>query len=90
MPGPVSQRVGEAVAEIKPGWMPSLSVSPPAANRTVGQVGIDRHDVHLGVAQEPVNNILPGRPQPSLDDDAQLDAYGGWHQPDEGFFKMGG
>ena len=36
------------------------------------------------------NNVLPGRPQPGLDDHAQLDATGGWHQPDEGIFKMGG
>ena len=70
--------------------MPPLSISPPAAHRTVGQVSIHGHNVHLGVAEEPVDNILPGRPQPSLDDDPQLDPYGRRHQPDEGIFKMGG
>ena len=90
MPGPVGERIGEAVAEIEPGWMPPLSIPPPAAHRTIGQVSIDGHDVHLCVAKEPVDNILPGRSQPSLDDNAQLDAYGGRHQPDEGIFKMGG
>ena len=68
--------------------MPPLSVSPPAAHRTVGQVSIHGHNVHLGIAQEPVDNILPGRPQPGLDDHAQLDAYGRRHQPDEGILKM--
>ena len=70
--------------------MPSLPVSPPAAHGTLGQVGIDGHDVHLGIAQEPAGNILPGRPEPNLDDDAQLDPYGGWHQPDKSIFKMSG
>ena len=46
--------------------MPPLSISP-AAHRTVGQVSIHGHNVHLGVAEEPVDNILPGRPEPSLD-----------------------
>ncbi len=69
--------------------MPSLSVSPPAAHRTVGQVRIDGNDIHLCVTQEPVGNVLPGRPQPSLDDDTQLDAYGSWHQPDDGILEMG-
>ncbi len=64
--------------------MPPLAISPPAAHRTVGQVRIDGHDVHLCVTKEPVDDVLPGRPQPSLDDDTQLDTYGGWHQPDEG------
>jgi hypothetical protein len=88
MPGPVGERVREAVAEIEPGRMPPLPISPPAAHRTVGQVRIDGHDIYLCVAKEPVDNVLAGRPQPSLDDDAQLDAYGGRHQPDERILKV--
>ena len=38
MPGPLSERVGEAVAEIEPGRMPSLAVTSPAADRALGQV----------------------------------------------------
>jgi hypothetical protein len=47
---------------------PPTADTPPVrgcqlvAYETVGQVGIDGHDVHPGVAQEPVNNVLPGRP----------------------------
>ncbi len=70
--------------------MPPLSVSPPAAHRTVGQVSIDGHNVDLRVAKKPVDNVLPGRPQPSLDHHAQLDTYGSRHQPDEGIFQMAG
>jgi hypothetical protein len=69
--------------------MPPLAVSPPAAHRTVGQVRVDGHDVDLCVTQEPVDDVLPGRPKPSLDDDAQLDADGGWHQPGKGVLKVG-
>ena len=61
MPGPLSERVRETVAEIEPGRMPSLAISPPAAHRTGGQVRIDGHDVDLGVTEEPVDNVLPGR-----------------------------
>ena len=68
--------------------MPPFPISPPAAHCTVGQVRIDGHDVHLCVTEEPVDDIMPGRPQPSLDDNAQLDTYGGWHQPDEGILKV--
>jgi hypothetical protein len=63
--------------------MASLAISSPAAHRTGSQVCIDGHDVDLRVTKEPVDNVLPGRPQPSLDDDAQLDAYSGRHQPGE-------
>ena len=69
--------------------MPPLPISPPAAHRTVGQIAIDGHDVHFRVTKEPVDDVLPGGPQPGLDYDAQLDAYGGRHQPDEGILKMG-
>jgi hypothetical protein len=47
-----------------------------------------RAHVYLCVAEEPVDEIVPGWPQPSLDGDAQLDAYGGRHQPDEGIFEV--
>jgi hypothetical protein len=50
---------------------------------------VNGHHVHLCVTKEPVDHVLPGRPQPSLNDDAQLDAYGGRHQPDEGILKVG-
>jgi nitroimidazol reductase NimA-like FMN-containing flavoprotein (pyridoxamine 5'-phosphate oxidase superfamily) len=60
--GPVGECVREAVAEIEPGRMPPLAVSPPAAHRTVGQVRVDGHDVHLRVTKEPIDNVLPGRP----------------------------
>ena len=69
--------------------MPPLAVSPPPAHRTVGQIRIDGHDVHLCVTKEPLDNVLPGRPQPGLDDDAQLDADGGRHQADKGLLKAG-
>jgi hypothetical protein len=68
--------------------MPPLAVSPPAAHRTGGQVRINRDDLDLCVTKKPVDNVLPGRPQPSLDNDAQLDADGGWHQPGEGILKV--
>ena len=68
--------------------MPPFPVSPPAAHGTVGQVRIDGHNVYLCVTEEPVDDIVPGRPQPSLDDAAQLDAYSGRHQPDEGILKV--
>jgi hypothetical protein len=68
--------------------MPPVAVSPPAAHGTLGQVRIDGHNVYLCVAEEPVDEIVPGWPQPSLDGDAQLDAYGGRHQPDEGIFEV--
>jgi ABC-type polysaccharide/polyol phosphate export permease len=32
---------------------------------------------------------MADRPQPSLDHDAQLDAYGGGHQPDQGIPEVG-
>jgi hypothetical protein len=70
--------------------MPSFAISPPAAHRTIGQVCIDGHDVNLCVTKKPVDDILPSGPQPGLDDDAQLDANGGWHQPGEGILKVGG
>jgi hypothetical protein len=56
--------------------MPPLSVS---AHRARGQVRIYRHDVDLRVPEEPVNDVLPRRPQPSLDDDAEFDADRGRH-----------
>jgi len=89
VPGPVGERVGEAVAEIEPGRMPPLAVSPPPAHRTVGQIRIDGHDVDLRVTKESLDNVLPGRPQPGLDDDTQLDSDGGRHQADKGILKAG-
>jgi hypothetical protein len=68
--GSLGERVTEAVAEIEPGRMPSLAVSPPAARRAGGQIHVYGHDVDLRVAKEPVDNVLPGGPQPGLDDDA--------------------
>ncbi len=67
--------------------MPPLAVSPPATHRTGGQVRINRDDVDLCVTKKPFDNILPGRPQPGLDNDAQLDPGGGWHQPGKGVLK---
>jgi hypothetical protein len=64
--------------------MGPLAISPPAAHRTGGQVRIDGHDVDPCVTKEPVDDVLAGGPQPGLDDDAQLDANGGRHQPGEG------
>jgi hypothetical protein len=61
----------------------------PFPYRTVSQVRIDGHDVQLRVTKEPVDDVLPGRPQPSLDDDTQLDPNGGRHQPDEGILQVG-
>jgi len=89
VPGPVGERVGEAVAEIEPGRMPPLAVSPPPAHRTVGQIRIDGHDVDLRVTKESLDNVLPGRPQPGLDEEAQLDSDGGRHQADKGILKAG-
>jgi len=88
VPGSLGERVSEAVAEIEPGRMPHLSVSPPAAHRAGGQVRVNGDAVELCVTKKPVDNVLPGRPQPSLDNDAQLDADGGWHQPGEGVLEV--
>src|ERR1700733_5358036 len=68
--------------------MAALAVSPPAAHRTGGQVRVDGHDVDLRVTKEPVDNVLPGRPQPGFDDDTQLDADGGRHQPGQSILKV--
>ena len=84
VPGSLGERVCEAVTEIQPGWMTPFAISPPAAHRPSGQVCINRHDVDLRVTEEPVDNVLPSRPEPSLNDDAQLDADGGGHQPGKG------
>jgi hypothetical protein len=88
VPGPLGERVSEAVTEVEPGWIASLAVPPPSAHRTGGQVRVDGHDVDLCVTKEPVNYILPNRPQPSLDDYAELDVDGRRHQPGQGVFKM--
>jgi hypothetical protein len=61
----------------------SFAVSPPAAHRPGGQVCVNGHDVDLRVTEKPVDNILAGGPEPGLDDDAQVDADSGWHQPGE-------
>ena len=84
VPGSLGERVCEAVTEIQPGWMTPFAISPPAAHRPSGQVCINGHDVDLRVTEEPVDNVLPGRPEPGLNDDAQLDADGGGHQAGEG------
>jgi hypothetical protein len=64
--------------------MTPFAISPPAAHRPGCHVCVDRHDVDLRVTKEPVDNVLPGGPEPGLNDDAQLDADGGRHQPREG------
>ena len=84
VPGSLGERVCEAVTEIQPGWMTPFAISPPAAHRPGGQVCVNRHDVDLRVTKEPVDNVLPSGPEPGLNDDAQLDADGGRHQPREG------
>ena len=84
VPGSLGERVCEAVTEIQPGWMTPFAISPPAAHRPSGQVCINRHDVDLRVTEEPVDNVLPSRPEPGLNDDAQFDADGGGHQPGKG------
>lgn len=70
--------------------MPSLAVSPPPADRAGRQFLIDGHDVDLRITEKPVYDILPGRPESGLDDDAQLKPDGSGHQPDQGILKMGG
>ena len=89
VPSSLGERVREAVTEIQPGGMTSCAVSPPAAHRPGGQVRVNGHDVDLRVTEEPVDDILPGRPEPGLDDDAQLDTDGGGHQPGEGVLQAG-
>ena len=84
VPGSLGERVCEAVTEIQPGGMTPLAISSPAAYRPGGQVCVNRHDVDLRVTEESVDDVLPSRPEPGLDDDAQLDADGGRHQPGEG------
>ncbi len=84
VPGSLGERVCEAVTEIQPGWMMPFAISPPAAHRPDGQVCVNGHDVDLRVTEESVDNVLPSRPEPGLDDDAQLDTDGGRHQPGEG------
>ena len=77
------------VAQIEPGWMPSFAASLPAAHRPGGKIRVDGHDVNLCVAKESVDNVLPGRPQPSLDYDAQLNTDSGGHQPGESLPRGG-
>ena len=90
VPGPLSERVREAIAEVERGRMPSLAVSPPPAHRAGRQLLIDGDDVDLRITEKPVYDILPGRPEAGLDDDAQLNPDGSGHQPDEGMLKAGG
>jgi hypothetical protein len=47
-------------------------------------------DVDLRITEKPVYDILPGRPEARLDDDAQLNPDGSGHQPDQGMLKVGG
>lgn len=70
--------------------MASFAVAPPAAHGAAGQIIIDRHDVHPGVTEEPVDDILSSGPQPSLDDHTQLDPDRGGHEADKRIFKMTG
>jgi hypothetical protein len=84
VPGSLGERVCEAVTEIQPGWVMPSAISPPAAHRPGGQVCVNGHDVDPRVTKEPVDNVLPSGPEPGLNDDAQLDADGGRHQPGEG------
>jgi hypothetical protein len=70
--------------------MPSLAVSPPPAHRTGHQLLVDGDDVDLRITEKPFYDILPGRPEAGLDDDAQLNPDGSGHQPDPGLFKVGG
>lgn len=88
VPGSLGECVCEAITEIQPGWMTPFAISPPAAHRPGCQVCVNRHGVDLRVTEEPVNDVLPSRPQPGLNDDAQLDADGGRHQPREGVFQV--
>jgi hypothetical protein len=55
----------------------------------VGQVAVDWDDLNLGVAEEPVHNILPSRTQSSLDDDTQFNANRSWQQARESSFEVG-
>ena len=68
--------------------MTSFAVSPPAAHRPGGQVCVNGHDVDFRVTEKSVDNILPGRPEPGLDDDTQLDTDSGWHQPGKSIFQV--
>ena len=51
---------------------------------------IDGDDVDLRITEKPFYDILPGRPEAGLDDDAQLNPDGSGHQPDQGMLKVGG
>jgi hypothetical protein len=68
--------------------MVSFAISPPAAHRPGGQVRIDRHDVDLCVTKQPVDNVLPGRPQPRFDDYPQLNTDSGRHQPGQSVLEV--
>ena len=84
----LGERVRKAVAEIKPSWMPPFAIPAPAAHGSGGEVGVYGHDVDLRVTEEAVHNVLPGRPEPGLDDDAEFDTDGGRHQPGQGALKV--
>jgi len=90
VPGALGERVREAVAEVERGWMPSLAVSAPPAHRAGRQFLIVGDDVDLRITEKPLYDILPGRPESGLDDDAQLNPDGSGHQPDQGMLKVGG
>jgi hypothetical protein len=90
VPGLLGERVGEAVAEVERGRVPSLAVSPPPAHRAGRQFLIDGDDVDLRITEEPVDDILPARPEAGLDDGAELNPDGSGHQADQGMFKVGG
>jgi hypothetical protein len=88
VPSSLGQGVCEAVPEVQPSRMPSFAITTPAAHRSGGQVCVYGHDIDLRVTHEAVDDILSGRPEPGLDDDAQFDADCGRHQADDGILKM--
>jgi hypothetical protein len=70
----------------------ALAVPGPGAQGASGLLGVEGHDVDLGVPDEPVDDVLAGRPLAGLDDecaDAQLDTDGGRHHPADRALELG-
>ncbi len=79
--GLLSKRVGETVSEIETCGMTALAISAPGSHGPVCDIGIDRYDFNLCIAKESLDDILASRPQPRLDDNAQLHAAGSGQEP---------
>jgi len=76
-----SQGVGEAIAEVQPGGMATLSVAPPGRSGDLDLFGIDRNHLNFSAVQEKIQLAPSWLPPSSLDDQSALQDVAGGHQP---------